>query len=164
MILSALKSIFDIDNVGKRWGVRILYLMTVILNAAIHFNPWADTDFSLLQSWIYSYNSMTEYDPEVYEALMTSFPLSAGNIIYILTLMLSIIILMGSAYLYAAVFVREYRKEKIATFKDGDEEVINYAVSHIPDKPIRSQEAGWKIYTHHAFYIGCRCSYRSDIC
>ena len=136
MILSALKSIFDIDNVGKRWGVRILYLMTVILNAAIHFNPWADTDFSLLQSWIYSYNSMTEYDPEVYEALMTSFPLSAGNIIYILTLMLSIIILMGSAYLYAAVFVREYRKEKIATFKDGDEEVINYAVSHIPDKPI----------------------------
>lgn len=140
MILSALKSIFDIDNVGKRWGVRILYLMTVILNAAIHFNPWADTDFSLLQSWIYSYNSMTEYDPEVYEALMTSFPLSAGNIIYILTLMLSIIILMGSAYLYAAVFVREYRKEKIATFKDGDEEVINYAVSHIPDKPIEGRK------------------------
>ena len=140
MILSALKSIFDIDNVGKRWGVRILYLMTVILNAAIHFNPWADTDFSLLQSWIYSYNSMTEYDPEVYEALMTSFPLSAGNIIYILTLMLSIIILMGSAYLYAAVFVREYRKEKIANFKDGDEEVINYAVSHIPDKPIEGKK------------------------
>ncbi|MCR4766432.1 MAG: hypothetical protein K5875_00535 [Saccharofermentans sp.] len=140
MILSALKSILDIDNVGKRWGVRILYLMTVILNAAIHFNPWADTDFSLLQSWIYSYNSMTEYDPEVYEALMTSFPLSAGNIIYILTLMLSIIILMGSAYLYAAVFVREYRKEKIATFKDGDEEVINYAVSHIPDKPIEGRK------------------------
>ncbi len=140
MILSALKSIFDIDNVGKRWGVRILYLMTVILNAAIHFNPWADTDFSPLQSWIYSYNSMTEYDPEVYEALMTSFPLSAGNIIYILTLMLSIIILMGSAYLYAAVFVREYRKEKIATFKDGDEEVINYAVSHIPDKPIEGRK------------------------
>lgn len=140
MILSALKSIFDIDNVGKRWGVRILYLVTVILNAAIHFNPWADTDFSPLQSWIYSYNSMTEYDPEVYEALMTSFPLSAGNIIYILTLMLSIIILMGSAYLYAAVFVREYRKEKIATFKDGDEEVINYAVSHIPDKPIEGRK------------------------
>jgi len=71
---------------------------------------------------------------------MTSFPLSAGNIIYILTLMLSIIILMGSAYLYAAVFVREYRKEKIANFKDGDEEVINYAVSHIPDKPIEGKK------------------------
>ena len=82
MILSALKSIFDIDNVGKRWGVRILYLMTVILNAAIHFNPWADTDFSPLQSWIYSYNSMTEYDPEVYEALMTSFPLCRKYYLY----------------------------------------------------------------------------------
>ena len=35
MFIAALKSIFDIDNVGKRWGVRILYLITVVLNAAI---------------------------------------------------------------------------------------------------------------------------------
>ena len=136
MILSAIKNIFDIDNVGNRWGVRILYLVTVILNAAVHFNPLADTDFSLLESWIYSYNSMTEYDPEIYNALMTSFPLTSGNIIYIITLLLSIIILMGSAYIYAAVFVREYRKEKIANIQDGDQEVLNYAVEHIPDKPI----------------------------
>jgi len=40
MLIAAIKSIFDIDNVGSRWGVRILYLVTVVLNAAIHFNPW----------------------------------------------------------------------------------------------------------------------------
>jgi hypothetical protein len=44
---------------------------------------------------------------------------------------------LASAYIYAAVFVRTFRKEKIAAVKDPDPEVVNYAVSHIPDKPIK---------------------------
>ena len=63
MFLSVAKSIFDIDNVGKRWGVRILYLITVVLNAAIHFNPWADTDFTPLQNWVMTVYDMNDYDP-----------------------------------------------------------------------------------------------------
>ena len=64
MLIAAIKSIFDIDNVGSRWGVRILYLVTVVLNAAIHFNPWADTDFTPLQSWAMDVYNLTEYDAE----------------------------------------------------------------------------------------------------
>lgn len=140
MFLSVVKSIFDIDNVGKRWGVRILYMLTVILNAGIHFNPWADTDFTPLQNWIMNVYGMTEYDPDKYNALMTEIPLSIGNLIYLFSAVIGVIILLTSAYLYAAIFVREFRKEKIASIKDSDPEVVNYAISHIPDKPIKIPE------------------------
>ena len=74
MLIAAVKSIFDIDNVGNRWGVRILYLITVVLNAAIHFNPWADTDFTPLQSWAMDVYNLTEYDADQYNALMNAIP------------------------------------------------------------------------------------------
>lgn len=140
MFLSLAKSIFDIDNVGKRWGVRALYLITVVLNAGIHFNPWADTDFTPLQNWIMTVYGMTEYDPNQYDRLLNNIPLSPGNIIYLFSSVIAVIILLASAYIYAAVFVREFRKEKIASIKDPDPEVVNYAVSHIPDKPIKIPE------------------------
>ena len=140
MFLSVLKSIFDIDNVGNRWGVRILYLITVVLNAAIHFNPWADTDFTPLQNWVMTVYDMTDYDPERYNALMTNIPLSTGNLIYLFSAVIGVIILLASAYIYAAVFVRQFRKEKLASVQDPDPDVVNYAVSHIPDKPIKIPE------------------------
>lgn len=140
MFLSLVKSIFDIDNVGKRWGVRMLYLFTVILTAGIHFNPWADTDFTPLQNWVMTVYGMTEYDPNQYDILMSNIPLSAGNIIYLFSSVIAVIILLASSYIYAAVFVREFRKEKIASIKDNDPEVVNYAISHIPDKPIKIPE------------------------
>jgi len=140
MFLSVAKSIFDIDNVGNRWGVRILYLFTVVLNAAIHFNPWADTDFTPLQNWVMAVYDMTDYDPERYNALMNNIPLSTGNLIYLFSAIIGVIILLASAYLYAAIFVRQFRKEKIASISDPDPDVVNYAVSHIPDKPIKISE------------------------
>ena len=111
-MLTTIRTIFNIDNVGKRWGVRILYLITVVLNAAIHFNPFADTDFSPLESWLMSFYNMTDYDPEVYNSLMMTMPLSKGNIIYLLTLLVGELILIGSAYIYASIYVRQYRIEK----------------------------------------------------
>ena len=115
MFLSLAKRIFDIDNVGKRWGVRMLYLITVVLNAAIHFNPWADTDFTPLQNWIMTVYSMTEYDPDKYDLLMNNIPLSTGNLIYLFSSIAGVIILLASAYIYAGMFVREFRKEKISS-------------------------------------------------
>lgn len=128
-----LKNIFDIDNVGKRWGVRALYFITVILNAAIYFNPFADTDFTALNSWIY--NFMNESDTDVLNSLMTNIPISQGNVIYVITMIIGDFILLTSAYIYAGLFVRNFRKEKIAALKDP--EVIDYAVTTLPDQPIK---------------------------
>ena len=137
MLIAAVKSIFDIDNVGSRWGVRILYLVTVVLNAAIHFNPWADTDFTPLQSWAMDVYNLTEYDADQYNALMNAIPISTGNIIYIISLCAGYLLLLASAYIYAGLYVRAFRKEKLASVHDDDPEVLNYAIEHLPDKPIK---------------------------
>ena len=136
MFLSTLKSIFDIDNVGKRWPVRILYLVTVVLNAAIYFNPWADTDFTPLSNWMMSVYSVQEYESDVYQSLINSIPLSTGNIVFILTVLVGELILIASAYIYAAIYVREYRLEKIRNIEENPD-AINYAVSSVPDEPIK---------------------------
>lgn len=140
MLIAAIKSIFDIDNVGSRWGVRILYLVTVVLNAAIHFNPWADTDFTPLQSWAMDVYNLTEYDADQYNALMNAIPISTGNIIYIISLCAGYLLLLASAYIYAGLYVRAFRKEKLASVHDDDPEVLNYAIEHLPDKPIKSSK------------------------
>ena len=137
MLIAAIKSIFDIDNVGSRWGVRILYLVTVVLNAAIHFNPWADTDFTPLQSCAMDVYNLTEYDADQYNALMNAIPISTGNIIYIISLCAGYLLLLASAYIYAGLYVRAFRKEKLASVHDDDPEVLNYAIEHLPDKPIK---------------------------
>lgn len=139
-MLSGLKSIFDIDNVGNRWGVRILYLITVVLNAAVHFNPWADTDFTPLETWVMNLYNITDYDPDVVDALLLNIPLTKGNLIYILTLTIGELILLAAAFIYSATYVRDFRKAKIKAIKDNTPDVIDYAVSRVPDEPISTKK------------------------
>ena len=135
MFFSAAKNIFNIDNVGNRWGVRILYFVTVILNAAIHFNPYADKDFTPLSNWLMNLNNVSEMENA--SAILTAPPVSNGNIIYLLTLLGGELILIGSAYIYAAVYVRLYRKEKASMAEKDESGAINYAVNSIPDDIIK---------------------------
>ena len=135
MFFSAAKTIFNIDNVGNRWGVRILYFVTVVLNAAIHFNPYADKDFTALSNWLMNLYNMSEMESG--GAVLTSPPISEGNIIFLLTLLGGELILIGSAYIYAAVYVRLYRKEKASVAKKDESGAINYAVDSLPDDIIK---------------------------
>lgn len=137
MILSAIKSIFDIDNVGKRWGVRILYLVTLLINAGIYFNPWADSDFTPLNNWMNTFYSLTEYDPVAYDNLLASVPISSGNVVFVITVLIGELVYLASAYIYASVYVRNYRLEKAAIVKEHGPDAINYAVASLPDEPIK---------------------------
>lgn len=151
--MSSYLSIFNIDSLGNRWGARILFLVTLVLNAAVHFNPWADPDFSAAESWLLTYSDMTEYDPEVYNTLLSNFPLSKGNLIYILTIFAGYMILLIAAYIYAALYVREYRKAKIASLDNANKDVIDYAVSMLPEKPLTHNEIAKKVLIISLFSI-----------
>jgi len=81
--------------------------------------------------------NLTEYDADQYNALMNAIPISTGNIIYIISLCAGYLLLLASAYIYAGLYVRAFRKEKLASVHDDDPEVLNYAIEHLPDKPIK---------------------------
>ena len=75
MILATIKNLFDIDDVGKRWGVRILFLLTVIVNCAVRFNPYADTNFDELFSWAEQVQAASENN--VIDIRLSAIPLTA---------------------------------------------------------------------------------------
>ena len=98
MFLATIKNLFDIDDVGKRWGVRILFLITVIVNCAVRFNPFADTNFDALFSWAEKVQAAREKD--VIDIRLSVIPLTEGNIIFILTALAAIFITLMASFLY----------------------------------------------------------------
>ena len=127
----------NILNLRKIDRIVRLYLLMVILNAAIHFNPLADSDFSPLYNWMNSFYSVTEYDQELYNTLFSSVPISQGNVVYLLTLFVGELLFILGAYIYASVYVRDYRIEKAKAAAENGQDAINYAVTSIPDEPIK---------------------------
>lgn len=110
MFLTRLKNIFDIDDVGNRWGVRILFLIIVILNCAVHFNPYADTNFDALYSWAEKVQAVENAD-SVDLSLMVV-PLTEGNRIFILTALLAIFITIMASFLYSGLYIKAYRERR----------------------------------------------------
>ena len=115
--MSSLIGIFDIDNVGKRWGVRILFLFTMVIMAAVEFNPMADSDFSLLNGWLIDYIDTMAKNPMA--QMNTLPPFTEGNIIYIITLFIAFFILLTASYIYSALYVREFRKVRMEVLGKG---------------------------------------------
>ena len=116
MILSTIKNLFDIDDVGKRWGVRILYLFMVLVNCAVHFNPFADTNFDALYSWAAQVQA-SENSDNVDLGLMV-IPLTEGNRIFIITALAAVFITFIASFLYSGLYIRAFRekREKLKAF------------------------------------------------
>jgi len=110
IILTRLKNIFDIDDVGNRWGVRILFAFIVIINCAVHFNPYADTNFDALFSWAEKVQASENAD-SVDLSLMVV-PLTEGNRIFILTALLAIFITLMASFLYSGLYIKAYREKR----------------------------------------------------
>lgn len=138
--MSSLIGIFDIDNVGKRWGVRILFLFTMVIMAAVEFNPMADSDFSLLNGWLIDYIDTMAKNPMA--QMNTLPPFTEGNIIYIITLFIAFFILLTASYIYSALYVREFRKVRMEVLGKGkaSPEVLDYSSRQLPSSPIEPKK------------------------
>lgn len=110
MFLATLKNLFDIDDVGKRWGVRILYLFTVVINCAVRFNPYADTDFDALFSWAEKVQAASEND--TFDIRLSVIPLTDGNIVFILTALSAVFLTLMASFLYSGLYIKAFRENR----------------------------------------------------
>ena len=118
MFLNAVKQIFDIDNLGKRWGARVIFLVLIVAAAAVQFNPYADTDFSAFEGWLdslYTAASQNGYSMSMF----VNIPLTAGNKIYVLTSVASEFLIFTGSLLYTGMFIRERRSGTTAEISGG---------------------------------------------
>ncbi len=118
MILATIKNLFDIDDVGKRWGVRILFLLTVIVNCAVRFNPYADTNFDELFSWAEQVQAASEKN--VIDIRLSVIPLTDGNIIFVLTALSAIFITLMASFLYSGLYIKAFRENRTKLKAFGD--------------------------------------------
>lgn len=116
MILKIFERLLNIDDIEGKWAVRFMFLFCVIARCAVFFNPYSDTDFSWMNTWITSYEAAK--DPSQIPAVM---PITTGNIIFLVTAFFALFITFLMGVLYSGLFVRSFRIRKQGMKEDGVE-------------------------------------------
>ena len=60
MILKVFERLLNIDDIEYKWAVRLMFLVCIIARCAVFFNPYTDTNFSWLNSWMAAFEAATE--------------------------------------------------------------------------------------------------------
>ena len=116
MIFKVLERLFNIDDIDCKWGVRFMFLFCVLARCAVFFNPYADTDFTWLNSWISTFESAQSADQ-----LPAAIPITSGNVIFLVTAFFALFITLVMGVLYSGLYVRYFRVKKKEKDTEGTE-------------------------------------------
>ena len=114
MILRVFERLLNIDDIDCKWGVRLMFLFCVVARCAVFFNPYADTNFAWLNSWISNFESAQTPDQ-----LPTNIPLTGGNIVFLVTAFFALFITLVMGVLYSGLYVRYFRLKKNEKAEEG---------------------------------------------
>ena len=106
MILKVFERLFNIDDIDCKWGVRFMFLFCVVARCAVFFNPYSDTDFSWLNSWMSNYEAADQT-----QRLTMDVPLTAGNAVFLVTAFFALFFTFTMGVLYSGLYVRYFRKK-----------------------------------------------------
>lgn len=102
-------SALNIDDIGKKWGVRIAFLLLTLGNFYLQMFPIGDSDISPLMNW---YNDYFE-NPEMYLYTdISDIPISTGNIIFFIVTAVSLLVMIIVAVIYSASYIYDKRVDK----------------------------------------------------
>lgn len=103
-------SALNIDDLGKKWGIRIVFLLLTLGNFFYLMFPIGDSDLTNVMNW---YEEMFT-NPEKYmmsdELLLP--PFTTGNIMYLLSAVVFLMVMIIVAICYAAAYVYFKRPDK----------------------------------------------------
>lgn len=114
MILKVFERLLNIDDIDCKWCVRIMFLLSVVIRCAAFLNPYSDTDFTWLNSW------MASFEAGDAQAAST-IPFSSGNIVFLCTALFALFFTFLMGVLYSALYVRSFRKK--LKERDNDETI-----------------------------------------
>ena len=104
MILKVFERLLNIDDIDYKWAVRLMFLVCIVSRCAVFFNPYTDTDFTWLNTW------MTNFDTaDQSQALDLTMPITTGNIVFLVTAFIALFITLIMGVLYSGLYVRSFR-------------------------------------------------------
>lgn len=102
-------SALNIDDIGKRWGIRITFVILVLVNFFLAFFPIGDSDFSAMESW---YENYISNPTEVLMSDQLVLPFTTGNIIYLLVSLATVLFMVLVSIALAAIYIYISRPDK----------------------------------------------------
>ena len=114
MILRVFERLLNIDDIDCRWTVRVMFLLCVFSRLAVFFNPYTDTDFTWINSWM----STADTTGDLAAQAAQSFPITTGNIVFLATASFTLFFTLMMGILYSALYVRSFRRKKLEKEKD----------------------------------------------
>lgn len=93
---------FRIDNLGRRYGVRLLFLISVLLYFAFVAFPIGDTNFKPFISWIRNdYPQLSDYS----QLSIQTMHISNGNLLYLASVLFFVSVLILICNLYSGLYI-----------------------------------------------------------
>lgn len=102
-------SSLNVDDLGKKWGVRIVFTLLILLNFFYMMFPIGSSDFTAVYNWYEDYFA----NPDKYlmaEELVI--PFTRANYYYIASFFCYLLIMILIAVVYAAIFMYSKRIDK----------------------------------------------------
>ena len=121
VILKLFERLLNIDDIRYKWCVRLMFFFCVILRCAAFLNPYSDTDFSGLYSW------MNNLESNFTDQGMVAIPFTTGNIVFLVMIFSALFFTLMMGILYSGLFVRAFRIKRIE--KEGPDVLFQ-------DKPL----------------------------
>ena len=107
MFIKSLLKILNVDDLGNRWVARIILTVLLIINMSIYLFPENYSDLTPVLVWTEEYAKLT--DPNQMLHALDNIPLSQENLIYIGCFYLVAFISIVSVFLYAGLFIKDFR-------------------------------------------------------
>lgn len=103
--------ILNIDDLGKKWGARVLFLVLLLLNLKHLLIPFGDSNLDPFIEWYSSDLSIADYAS--FSEMISDMHITSGNLLYLGLSMLLILFNVVCVYVYAGLYVRQMRKQRL---------------------------------------------------
>ncbi|MDO4876276.1 MAG: hypothetical protein Q3987_02715 [Oscillospiraceae bacterium] len=116
MILKVFERLLNIDDIDYKWAVRFMFLFCVVARCAVFYNPYSDTDFTWLNSWMSNFEAADQT-----QAMDMTLPITSGNIVFLVSAFFALFITFLMGVLYSGLYVRSFRSRNKG--KEGSEDM-----------------------------------------
>ncbi|MCQ2482735.1 MAG: hypothetical protein MJ153_04555 [Clostridia bacterium] len=97
---------YRIDDLNRKWGARVLFLVLLCFELSLYFAPIGDSNFDAFNEF---FERVTN-NPENYLVIKPSdVPLTSGNMIYVAFGIFVIAVMIIGAIIYSSIFIRDFR-------------------------------------------------------
>lgn len=107
MLSSGFFEALKIDDLNRKWGVRVLFLVLLCLEFSFYFFDIGDSNFEAFYSF---YNGLISNPSAAQYITYSQIPLTRGNLIYLAYNLFVILANVVGSFIYCGLYIKDFRE------------------------------------------------------